>query len=141
MIDATLPRPTLRTPAILTLLLLPALLRAQVTPGIDVLVGEDFSGLQGKRVGLVVNQTSERFFDADLAEKISKISMESLPEDERSIWRAAERRLLREREESAQLARLEELGLPTVFIPHFIPPPRGLPGLAEIARCFQDPGA
>lgn len=90
---------------------------------------------------LVVNQTSERFFDADLAEKISKISMESLPEDERSIWRAAERRLLREREESAQLARVEELGLPTVFIPHFIPPPRGLPGLAEIARCFQDPGA
>ena len=60
MIDATLPRPTLRTPAILTLLLLPALLRAQVTPGIDVLVGEDFSGLQGKRVGLVVNQTSVR---------------------------------------------------------------------------------
>ncbi len=35
-------------------------LRSQVLPGIDVLVEDEFSGLQGKRVGLVVNQTSVR---------------------------------------------------------------------------------
>jgi uncharacterized protein YbbC (DUF1343 family) len=35
-------------------------LHSQVLPGIDVLVRENFSGLEGKRVGLVINQTSLR---------------------------------------------------------------------------------
>ncbi len=35
-------------------------LRAQVLPGIDVLVRDGFRGLEGKRVGLVLNQTALR---------------------------------------------------------------------------------
>ncbi|MBS1911673.1 MAG: DUF1343 domain-containing protein [Bacteroidetes bacterium] len=44
----------------LLLLVLPAVAGAQVLPGIDVLVRRGFDGLEGKRVGLVINQTSLR---------------------------------------------------------------------------------
>jgi len=45
--------------AILTMGIVPPA-SAQVLPGIDVLVRDDFAGLQGKRVGLVINQTALR---------------------------------------------------------------------------------
>ncbi|MBC8146197.1 MAG: DUF1343 domain-containing protein [bacterium] len=45
---------------VLSLLTLCATANAQVLPGIDVLANNDFRELQGKRVGLVMNQTAVR---------------------------------------------------------------------------------
>ncbi len=44
--------------------------RSQVLPGIDVLVRDDFRGLEGKRVGLVINQSLEDMKFADILEEL-----------------------------------------------------------------------
>ncbi|MCB0711239.1 MAG: DUF1343 domain-containing protein [Ignavibacteriae bacterium] len=71
---------------VLTAILLPKPILAQVLPGIDVLIENDFAEVKGKRVGLVLNQTAVRrdvrhmTLDAFLATDKCKLTAVFAPE-------------------------------------------------------------
>lgn len=82
---------------------------------------------------LVVNQRSPELLSARLREKLSSLDRESLEPEVRSVFRAAERRALREQSEETELVRLRGLGLPLLEIPRFSAPPQGISGLTDFA--------